>query len=56
VTDIVSAEVHEMLRPMMPIGRLGQDREVAALVAWLCREEAAFVNGASITADGGFSA
>ncbi len=56
VTDIVSTEVHEMLRPMMPIGRLGQDREVAALVAWLCREEAAFVNGASITADGGFSA
>ena len=53
VTDIVSAEVHEMLRPMMPIGRLGQDREVAALVAWLCREEAAFVNGASITADSG---
>ena len=56
VTDIASAEVHEMLRPMMPIGRLGHDREVAALVAWLCREEAAFVNGASITADGGFSA
>lgn len=56
VTEIVSTETYEMLRPMMPIGRLGHDHEVAALVAWLCREEAAFVTGASITADGGFAA
>jgi len=48
--------VHEMIRPMVPIGRLGHDREIGALVAWLCREEAAFVTGASITADGGYSA
>jgi len=37
-----------MIRQLMPIGRLGEDREIAALVAWLCREEAAFVTGASI--------
>jgi len=56
VTEIVSTDVHEVIRPMMPIGRLGHDHEVAALVAWLCRDEAAFVTGASITADGGYSA
>ncbi|ARN21579.1 SDR family oxidoreductase [Piscinibacter gummiphilus] len=56
VTEIVSPDVHEMIRPMVPIGRLGHDREIGALVAWLCREEAAFVTGASITADGGYSA
>jgi 3-oxoacyl-[acyl-carrier protein] reductase len=55
-TDIAPPDAYEMLRPMMPIGRVGEDREVAALVAWLCRDEAAFVNGASITADGGYSA
>jgi 3-oxoacyl-[acyl-carrier protein] reductase len=55
-TEIVGADVHATIRPLMAIGRLGQDREIAALVAWLCREEAAFVTGASITADGGYSA
>lgn len=55
-TEIVTPEVQEFLRPMMPIGRLGEDAEIAALVAWLCRPEAAFVNGASLTADGGYSA
>jgi 3-oxoacyl-[acyl-carrier protein] reductase len=55
-TEIVTADAHAMIRGLLPIGRLGEDREVAALVAWLCREEAAFVTGASITADGGYSA
>jgi 3-oxoacyl-[acyl-carrier protein] reductase len=55
-TEIVTAEVKEMLRPMMAVGRLGKDREIAALVAWLCSEDAAYVTGASITADGGYSA
>jgi 3-oxoacyl-[acyl-carrier protein] reductase len=55
-TEIVSADVLDHLRPLIPIGRPGKDYEIAALVAWVCREEAAFVTGASITADGGFSA
>jgi 3-oxoacyl-[acyl-carrier protein] reductase len=55
-TEIVSAEALAAIRPLIPLGRLGKDEEIAALVAWLCREEAAFVTGASITVDGGFSA
>ncbi|MDB5859319.1 MAG: oxidoreductase [Ramlibacter sp.] len=55
-TEIISAEAYAAIRPLLAVGRLGQDKEIAALVAWLCREEAAFVNGASITADGGYSA
>jgi len=39
-----------------PTGRLGTAAEVGALVAFLCREEAGWINGASIPLDGGFSA
>lgn len=55
-TEIVSPEALESLRSLIPIGRPGKDEEIAALVAWLCRPEAAYVNGSSITVDGGFSA
>lgn len=55
-TEIVTAQTLEVIRPLIPIGRPGKDEEIAALVAWLCRPEAAYVNGSSITVDGGFSA
>lgn len=40
-------------RPGVPVGRVGDAREMAAVIAFLCREEASFVNGASLVADGG---
>ena len=39
-----------------PTGRLGTSAEVGALVAFLCREEAGWLNGACIPLDGGFRA
>jgi len=36
-----------------PIGRFGQPSEVAAIVAWLASEEASYVTGTTIFADGG---
>lgn len=38
-----------------PMGRLGTPEEVAHVVSFLCSEEAAYVNGAIITVDGGES-
>jgi len=37
----------------IPAGRLGRPEEIAALVAWLLSDEAAYVNGATMLADGG---
>ncbi|EIM94680.1 acetoacetyl-CoA reductase [Paraburkholderia hospita] len=39
--------------PQIPVGRLGQPDEVAALVLYLCSREAGFVTGANIAINGG---
>jgi 3-oxoacyl-[acyl-carrier protein] reductase len=56
-TEIVADEaVRAALRTMIPVGRMGRDSEIAGLVAWLAGPESAYVNGASLTIDGGFVA
>lgn len=37
----------------LPMGRMGKPEEVAALVAFLCSDEAAWINGSQIVIDGG---
>lgn len=39
-----------------PAGRLGSPAEVAEAVIWLCSDAASFVNGQTLTIDGGFLA
>jgi len=39
--------------PQIPVGRLGRPEEVAALVAYLSSEEAAFITGANLSINGG---
>jgi 3-oxoacyl-[acyl-carrier protein] reductase len=53
-TDMTAGAL-EMLKPLMPVGRVGQPREVAGLVAWLAGEESGYMTGASLTIDGGMS-
>lgn len=43
----------EDLNREVPLGRPGKPEEVAALVAWLCSDEAAYVTGSSYVIDGG---
>ncbi len=49
-------EVHETLKEMHPIRRLGQPNEIANVIAFLASEEASFVVGATWLVDGGWSA
>lgn len=50
------AAVEAMYLNYIPLGRIGRPEEAAAVVTWLCSEEASYVTGHSMIADGGMTA
>ena len=48
--------VHETMKALHPMGRMGQAAEIANVVAFLASDEASFVTGAAWTVDGGYTA
>ncbi|RDX93378.1 Tropinone reductase-like, partial [Mucuna pruriens] len=48
-----SGEEEDNMVSQTPVGRLGQPKEISALVAFLCLPAASFITGQIITADGG---
>lgn len=48
-------EFAEMLKKLMALPRYGTVEEIAGIVAYLASPEAAFITGANLTIDGGFS-
>ncbi len=55
-TEMVQAvpeKVLEGIIAQIPVGRLGKADEIAALVAWLSSDDAAFMTGAVMTMNGG---
>lgn len=48
-------EVFNMSRQITPLGRLGDPKEIAAVVWFLLSSQSSFVNGTTIIADGGYS-
>lgn len=54
MTAAVPKEVMETrILPQIPVGRLGQPDEVAALIGFLCSNDAGFVTGANFAINGG---
>ncbi|AUT75919.1 beta-ketoacyl-ACP reductase [Paraburkholderia hospita] len=53
VTAIPQDILETKILPQIPAGRLGKPQEVAALVAFLCSDEAAFITGANLAINGG---
>ncbi len=57
-TDMVKKMPAEILKSMedkVPVGRLGHPDEIASIYAYLASEEAAYINGAVISVDGGIT-
>jgi 3-oxoacyl-[acyl-carrier protein] reductase len=54
-TDMTADVVGDLL-PLVPAGRVGRPEDVAAAIAFLCSEEAAYVNGATLAVDGALAA
>ena len=46
---------YEGMKSMHPVGRIGETREIAEPVIWLCGEGASFITGQIIPVDGGFT-
>jgi meso-butanediol dehydrogenase/(S,S)-butanediol dehydrogenase/diacetyl reductase len=49
-------DVFEKLARWYPVGRVGKPDDIAAAVAFVAADEAAFVNGANLVVDGGLTA
>lgn len=52
---VFSEEMAKRIIQGVPLGRLGTPEEIAGLAAYLFSDEAAYINGACITMDGGSS-
>ena len=46
-------DMRKVIDGMTPMGRMGQAKEIAAAVLWLCSDQASFVTGHPLVVDGG---
>lgn len=50
-----SSQDLDLIIRSIPVARLGRPEEIAAIVGFLCSEEASYITGQSIVVDGGFT-
>jgi 3-oxoacyl-[acyl-carrier protein] reductase len=53
MTSVLSDELKERMRTMVPLGRTGTDMEVAHAVKFLASEEAGYITGEVLKVNGG---
>jgi 3-oxoacyl-[acyl-carrier protein] reductase len=55
MTEVLTDQQKEMISQRIPAGRMGMPQEIAAAVAYLASEEAAYVTGETIHINGGMA-
>jgi len=53
MTDPLPAELKEKMKSLIPLGRFGKDREIAAAIVFLASDEAAYITGQVLDVNGG---
>ena len=53
MTDPLSSELKEKMKSMIPLGRFGADKEIAAAVVFLASDEAGYITGQVLDVNGG---
>jgi len=53
MTDPLSQELKEKMKAMIPLGRFGHDREIAAAIVFLASDEAGYITGQVLGVNGG---
>jgi len=53
MTDVLSQELKEKMKSFIPLGRFGQDRDVAMAIVFLASDEAAYITGQVLDVNGG---
>ena len=53
MTDPLSQELKDKMKSLIPLGRFGKDREIAAAIVFLASDEAAYITGQVLDVNGG---
>lgn len=55
MTDVLNEKQREAILKEIPLGRLGQPEEIAAMVAFLASDQGAYITGQTLSVNGGLS-
>jgi 3-oxoacyl-[acyl-carrier protein] reductase len=53
MTAVLSQEIKDKMKSLIPLGRFGTDRDVACAIAFLASDEAAYITGQVLDVNGG---
>src|ERR1700723_3180460 len=53
MTDVLSQEIKDKMKAMIPLGRFGSDKDIASAIVFLASDEASYITGQVLEVNGG---